>query len=251
VAAASGADQRIGTPAFADQPCPGSFSAVENRQEVKELLKSQENNKIQVDYTRNQLRPTLDLVAGYSQNGLGGDTILRDYSGGFFNAPVIGITPGGFWDSLDSLFSRRYLGYVLGFTLKILIGNDDARASSAQAQINYKQGEARIASQRQQIALEVRQAYENVAMNKALAKTAEATVRYQRQRLQGEQDKYALDATTTRSIIEAQRDLQDAQSRLLQAKINLIKNRITLDKAVGETLAVHNIELRDALKPLK
>ena len=36
------------------------------------------------------------------------------YSQGFFNAPIIGITPGGFWDSLDSLFSRRYLGYVLG-----------------------------------------------------------------------------------------------------------------------------------------
>jgi outer membrane protein len=225
--------------------------AVENRQEIKELLKGQENNKIQIDYTRNQLKPTLDLVAGYSQNGLGGDTILRDYSGGFFNAPILGITPGGFWDSLDSLFSRRYLGYVLGFTLRIPIGNDDARASSAQAQINYKQGEARIASQRQQIALEVRQAYQNIAMNQALAKTAEVTVRYQQQRLQGEQDKYALGATTTRSIIEAQRDLQDAQSRLLLAKINLIKNRITLDKAVGDTLVAHNIELRDALKPLK
>jgi outer membrane protein TolC len=225
--------------------------AVETRQEIKELLKTQENNKIQVEYTRNQLKPSLDLVAGYSQNGLGGETILRDYSAGFFNAPIIGITPGGFWDSLDSLFSRRYLGYVLGFTFRIPIGNDDARASSAQAQINYKQGEARIASQRQQIALEVRQAYQNIAMNQALVRTAEVTVRYQQQRLQGEQDKYALGATTTRSIIEAQRDLQDAQSRLLLAKINLIKNRIALDKAVGDTLAVHNIELSQAMKPVK
>ncbi len=223
--------------------------ATENRQEIKQLLTGQENYKIQLDYTRNQLRPTLDLVAGYSQNGLGGDLIVRDYSGGIFNAPIIGTQPGGFWDSLDSLFSRRYLGYVLGFTLKFPIGNDDARASSAQAQITYKQGEARIASQRQAIALEVRQAYENIALNQALVKTGEVTVRYQQQRLQGEQDKYSLGATTTRSIIEAQRDLQDAQSRLLQAKINLIKSRIALDKAVGDTLAAHNIELRDALQP--
>jgi len=225
--------------------------AIENRQEVKQLLTAQDNYKIQVDYTRNQLRPTLDLVAGYSQNGLGGDTILRDYSQGFFNAPIIGITPGGFWDSLDSLFSRRYLGYVLGFNLRIPIGNDDARAASAQAQINYKQGEARVASQRQAIALEVRQAYENISMNQALLKTAEVTVRYQQQRLQGEQDKYSLGATTTRFILEAQRDLQAAQSRLLQARINLIKSRIALDKAVGDTLAAHNIELRDALHPFK
>jgi len=225
--------------------------AVDNRQEIKQLQTNQENNKIQVDYARNQLRPSLDLVAGYSQNGLGGDTILRDYSQGIFSAPILSVTPGGFWDSMSSLFSQRYLGYILGFNLRIPIGNDDARAASAQAQINYKQGEARIASQRQTIALEVRQAYENIAMNEALMKTAEVTVRYQQQRLQGEQDKYALGATITRFILEAQRDLQSAQNRLLQAKINLIKSRIALDKAVGDTLAAHNIELRDALQPLK
>lgn len=237
------------------QPLPDLKSAiqraVENRQEIKQLVTSQENNRIQVDYTRNQLRPSLDLVAGYSQNGLGGDLIVRDYSRGIFNAPILFTQPGGFWDSLDSLFSRSYLGYVLGFTLRIPIGNDDARALNAQAQINYRQGEARIASQRQAVALEVRQAYENIAMNQALVKTAEVTVRYQQQRLQGEQDKYALGATTTRSIIEAQRDLQDAQSRQLQARINLIKGRIALDKATGDTLAAHSIELRDALQPLK
>ena len=225
--------------------------AIDNRQEIKELLKEQDNNKIQVDYTRNQLRPTLDLLAVYSQNGLGGDTILRDYSNGFFNAPVIGITPGGFWDAMSSLFSQRYQGYTLGLTLKIPFGNDDARANSAQAQINYRQGETRISAQRQQIALEVRQAYENIAMNQALAKTAEVTVRYQQQRLQGEQDKYALGATTTRSIIEAQRDLQDAQTRLLQAKTNLVKSLVALDRALGDTLTVHNIELSSAMKPVK
>ncbi len=237
------------------QPLPDVKTAIQRamdtRQEIKQLLTTQENNKIQLNYARNQLKPTLDLVAGYSQNGLGGNLILRDYSGGIFNAPIIGTQPGGFWDSLDSLFSRRYLGYVLGFTLKIPIGNDDARATSAQAQISYKQGEARIASQRQAIALEVRQDYENIELNQALTKTAEVTVRYQQQRLQGEQDKYALGATTTRSIIEAQRDLEDAQSRLLQARINLIKSRIALDKAIGDTLAAHNIELRDALQTFK
>ncbi len=225
--------------------------AMDTRQEIKQLLTTQENNKIQINYARNQLRPILDLNAGYSQNGLGGELIIRDYSNGIFNAPIVATQPGGFWDSLDSLFSRRYLGYVLGFTLRIPIGNDDARTASAQAQIQYKQAEARIAAQKQAIALEVRQDYENIELNQALIKTSEVTVRYQQQRVQGEQDKYALGATTTLSIIQAQRDLQDAQSRLLQAKINLIKGRVALDKAIGDTLAAHNVELRDALQPFK
>jgi outer membrane protein len=225
--------------------------AMDNRPEVNQILMDQENKKIQLDFTKNQLKPTLDLVAGYSQNGLGGDQIIRDYSQGFFGAPIIDFVPGGFWDSLDSLFSRRYLGYVVGLSLQIPLGNSDARASSAQAQIDFRQGEEKLRSQRQRIALEIRQAYDNIAMNRERVSTAEVTVRYQQQRLQGEQDKYALGATTTRFILEAQRDLQDAQSRLLKAKIDLIKSRIALDRALGDTLQAHNIQLEDALRPFK
>ena len=221
--------------------------ATEIRPEVKQALLDQENKKIQIDYTRNQLRPTLDFVAGYSQNGLGGIMTNRDFSNGFIGAPIIGVIPGGFWDSMDSLFSRKYLGYVLGLNLRIPIGNDDARANSAQAQIDYRQGEERLKSLRQSIALEIRQAYDRLDMNQASVQAAEVTVRYQQQRLQGEQDKYSLGATTTRSIIEAQRDLQDAQTTLLKARIDLIKSRIALDKALGETFSAHNIEVQDAL----
>jgi len=70
--------------------------ALEIRPEIRQLQLQQENNKIQIDYTHNQLRPILDFSAGYSQTGLGGDTIIRDYSKGFIGAPIIGRTPGGF-----------------------------------------------------------------------------------------------------------------------------------------------------------
>ena len=222
--------------------------ALEVRPELKREQLDQENKKIQIDYARNQLKPTLDLQGSYSMNGIGGITILRDFTNGFFNAPVIGTAPGGFWDSLDSLFSRKYLGYVVGLNLKIPIGNDDARATSAQAQIDYRQGEDRLRSQRQQIALQVRQAYDQLDLGRASVEAAGATVRYQEQRVQGEQDKYSLGATTTLSIIQAERDLETAQSTLLQAKIALIKSRIALDQAVGDTFAAHNIELQNELR---
>ncbi len=221
--------------------------ALEVRPEVKQLLINQETNKLQVEYARNQLRPTLDFVAGYSQNGLGGDTIIRDYSGGLFGAPIIGFVPGGFGDSLNSLFSGRNLGYTFGLTFRVPIGNDQARASSAQAQIAYKQGEENLRSLRQQIALEVRQAFDAMELNRSSVEAADVTVRYQQQRLQGEQDKYMLGASTTRFILEAQRDLQNAQSILLQAKIDWIKSRIAFDKAMGNTFDAHNIILAEAL----
>ncbi len=223
-------------------------SALENRPEVKQQRLEIENRKIQVDFTRNQLKPVLDIVASYSQNGLGGDRLIRDTSQGFFNAPVIAVLPGGFGDTLDSLFSQKYLGYTLGFNFRVPLGNDDARASNAQAQIEHRQAEERYRSLRQRIALEVRQAFERMELNRASAAAAEVTVRYQQQRLQGEQDKYSLGATTTRAVIEAQRDLQSAQTTLLQARIELVKSRIAMDKALGETFSAHGIELKEALQ---
>jgi outer membrane protein TolC len=140
---------------------------------------------------------------------------------------------------------------VLGLSFRLPIGNSDARASNAQAQIDLKQGDERLRSLKQQIELDVRQAYENIETSKARADAAEVTVRYGQRRLQGEQDKYAIGATTTRFVIEAQRDLQDAQSRRARARIDLIKHRVNLDKALGETLEAHNIEVRKALGELR
>ncbi|NWG14612.1 MAG: TolC family protein [Acidobacteria bacterium] len=225
--------------------------ALEIRPEIKQAQLEQESRRVQVDYTRNQLRPTLDFVAGYNQAGLGGNRIIRDYSQGFINAPIVGITPGGFWDSLDSLFSQKYLGYSLGFSFRMPIGNRDARASNAQAQIECRQAEERLRSLRQRIALEVRQAYERRETDLARVQAAEATVRYSERKLEGEQEKYALGATTTRFVLEAQRDLLDARTRLLKAKIDLIKSQVAIDKAVGDTFSANHIELKDALPPLR
>jgi len=221
--------------------------ALEIRPEVKQMLLDQENRRINVDYTRNQLKPTLDLVASYSQNGLGGLGIVRDYSQGFFGAPVIGTVPGGFWDSLDSLFSQRFVGYTLGFNFRVPIGNDEARSNNAQAQISLKQGQERIRSLRQKIAIEVRDAYGRFEMNRARVQAAQKTVLFADKKLQGEQEKYDLGASTTRAVIEGQRDLLVAQNRLLQAKLDLIKSRIAMDKAVGDTFAAYNIELQKTL----
>jgi hypothetical protein len=63
----------------------------------------------------------IDLQASYLQNGLGGDTIMHDYTNGCFNAPVMGIISGGFGDSLRSLLSYKYLGCVVGLNLRIPI----------------------------------------------------------------------------------------------------------------------------------
>jgi outer membrane protein len=221
--------------------------SIENRPEVKAQLTNLANSRIQVDYTKKQLLPVLDFTASYAQNGLGGNVIERDYSKGFLNAPILAVIPGGFGDSLSSLFGMSNLGYALGLNFRIPIGNNQARVDNAQAQIAHRQGEENLRALRQQITLQVRQAYELVALNQASVAAAQVAVDYQERRLQGEQDKYALGAGTTFLVLQAQRDLQNAQSVLLQARIAWIQSRIALDQAVGDTLAAHNIVVEDVL----
>ena len=150
-------------------------------------------------------------------------------------------------DSLSSLFSGSNIGYTMGFNFKVPIGNDQARVTYAQAQITYNQGEETLRSLRQQIILQVRQAYDSLDMNRASVEAAQVAVDYEEKRLQGEQDKYAAGASTTFLVLQAQRDLQNAQSVLLQAKIAWIQSRVALDQAVGDLLVNHNVVLDDAL----
>jgi len=60
-----------------------------------------------------------------------------------------------------------------------------------------------------------------------------------------------LGAITTRFVPEDRRDLSDARTCLLRARIDLIKSQIAVDKAVGDTFVANNMALIDALPILK
>ncbi len=219
--------------------------------ERPELQKSEleiKNDEVNLEISRDKLKPTLDLTLAYQQFGLGGTQVIRDFSGGFINPPIIDIIPGGLGDSLDQLFTGGFYGYTLGLTLQIPIFNTESRAQNAQAQIALDRAELQRRSLRQGVALEIRDALTQIEMNQARLEASQATVRFAQERLEGEQAKFDVGLGTTRELIEAQRDLVQAQSVQIRAQVDLIKSHAALDKAVGRSLAKQNIELKDALR---
>src|SRR5262249_40179388 len=67
--------------------------ALENRPEMRQAQLEVENKDLDVQYTRNQRLPSLDVTATYNQNGTGGTQIIRgNVIGGEANKPPI---PGG------------------------------------------------------------------------------------------------------------------------------------------------------------
>jgi outer membrane protein TolC len=207
------------------------------------------NYMVSLERSRNHLRPTLQLVAGYQWFGLGGNNIVRDYSGdNFFDAPIIDIIPGGFGDAMSQMLGGSFGGYIVGLNLQLPIKNVESRAVNAKAQIDLRRAEMNKQAVRQKVGLEVRDALTQVQMNKARLEASQATVRAEAERLQGEEARFEVGMGTTRLLIEAQRDLLTAKSVEVRARTELIKSHALLDKAVGRTFREHNIRLNDALE---
>ncbi len=221
--------------------------AFENRPEMKTVEINLENLDIRYRQSRDNLKPSLSVVAGYERYGLGGPRIIRDYSNGFLNPPIVDQIEGGLNESMDQLFSGDYKGYVAGFDFRIPIKNSAAKARNAQAQIALNQGRMREASARQMISLEVRHALNQIEMNRARIEAAEAAVSAGEKRMEAENARFEAGMGTTRELIEAQRDLLAATATRVEASSSLATSIALLDKAIGRTFTRFNITLAEAV----
>ena len=233
-------------------PVPDSFGLLMSRARERrpELLQADAeivNSRLELDRTRNQLKPELDMVLAFRLIGLGGNRVIRDFSGGFENPPIVGFESGGVGDSFEQLFSGDFYGYTVGLDLRLPIGNVDARAENAKAQINLQRAELQRQAAAQRVAQEIREALTEIEMNRASLEAASATVRLGRERLEGEQARFEVGRGTTRTVIETQRDLLLATVTELRAQVNLIKSHVQLDRATGTTLEKHQIQIRQQL----
>jgi outer membrane protein TolC len=223
--------------------------ALENRPEMKQLQLTMQNKKSDLEYTKNQLLPTVDLTASYLQNGVGGRTTLRDFSHGFAGAPIIGTIPGGISDAFGQLFGYQFTGYSVGISVTIPLSNRAAIGDNARAMTDERTAEQKISSQAQQIALEVRNALTAVEMNKAKIEATMTARELGERRLDAEQKKFNLGASTVRFVLQEQTNLAQAQTDELQAIVNYTKSLVDLDHSMGMTLKKNNVEIEKTLVP--
>jgi len=219
--------------------------ALENRPEIKQLQLDLQNKKIDLEYTKNQLLPTVDLFAAYNQNGVGGKETIR--SGFGPTAPIVAQFEGGIFDSFGQLFGYGYTGYSVGLSVQIPLRNRAAQGENARAMTDERIAEQRITSQAQQIALEVRNALTQVDMNRARIEAATKASELSERRLEAEQKKFDLGASTIRFVLEEQRNVAQAQTDELQAIVNYTKALVDIDRAMGMTLKKNNIEIEKTL----
>ena len=234
--------------------------ALENRPEMKQYQLDLENKNTDYQYTKNQLLPTVDLIGSYTQTGVAGTPLCSPAlppntkcttpppspfprSGDPINPDLI----GGLGAAFGQLFNYNYSGYSVGISVQIPLRNRAAQADNARAATEKRIAENRLTAQAQQIALEVRNALTQVEMNRAKIDAAQTARELSERRLEAEQKKFDLGASTIRFVLEEQRNVAQAQTDELQSLVNYTKSLVDFDRSVGMTLKKNSIEIEKTL----
>ena len=189
-------------------------SALQNRTDVVSARKNIEIADYNVQYSRGQLLPQLDLVASYGGAGAGGTQLIREPALG---GPVVSTIPGGYGDALSNVFGRDYPTWTVGANISYSIPNRGAKAAAASSRISRDQALASFRRLEMQVAADVRTAARGVESGfKTVASTRAARVLAE-QRLDAEEKKFAAGMSTNYLVTQAQRDLALARVNELRA----------------------------------
>lgn len=158
--------------------------------------------------------PTIDVGFGYSWN----DRQVPDHLGGVF---------------------RRDYAWSLGLSLQWPIFDRYAtRSRIDQARAQYRIARYRLQQARLDAILDVRQIAVNLEQARERVALAEETVEQARENLRLAEERYRVGAGTVLETLQASASLTNAQAQLIEARIDYLVNRADLQRATGAPVTV-------------
>jgi outer membrane protein TolC len=138
--------------------------------------------------------------------------------------------PGGYSDALRLLTNRDYPNWNLQFNISYSMFGSAADAQYARARLQKNQAQARLRAQELTVATEVTNAALSVQSNLKRVEAAIAARELAERRLEAEQSKFEVGMTTNFFVVQAQRDLRDAQNSELRALADYRKSLVTFER---------------------
>ena len=223
--------------------------AMQDRPDLAESQLDLQNRKITRKTARNALLPTLNLVAYYAGNALGGQ-LNPNYGAGFAPGslpPNTSTLPTTFAGVLGNAFNNSGQEYFVGGQLNIPLRNRVAKADQYRADLEYRQSQLLLQEQRKQILIAVENAQYALEQSRARVEAARKARDLADKTFQIMQKEQKLGAGSTYQTLSAQRDLAIAESDLASAMTDYEKARVQLDQNTGATLEQNHISIADAV----
>jgi outer membrane protein len=205
--------------------------ALSERTDIINLRKGLDSSDINIKYFKDLSMPALDLTASYGAQGLGGPILERAGSGAASETTGRILVPGNYWDALSLLSNRDYPNWNLAVTMSYPLFGNQAEAQHARARLQRNQSVTRIRALEVQIAAEVANAALTVQSNLKRVEASTAARELAQKRLEAEQSRFEVGMTTNFFVVQAQRDLRDAQNTELRALADYRKSLVNFERA--------------------
>jgi outer membrane protein len=205
--------------------------ALSDRTDIINLRKGLDTSDININYFKDLSRPALDLTASYGAQGLGGPILERAGSGAASETTGRVLVPGNYWDALSLLSNRDYPNWNFAVTMSYPLFGSQADAQYARARLQRNQSMTRIRALEVQIAAEVANAALTVQSNLKRVEASTAARELALKRLEAEQSRFEVGMTTNFFVVQAQRDLRDAQNTELRALADYRKSLVNFERA--------------------
>src|SRR5688572_5515543 len=203
--------------------------ALSSRTDVEQSRKQIQSNDVSLRSLSDQKLPALDVTASYGLAGIGGTQLLRAPNAPL-GAPPSEIIPGGFSDTLSTLFNQRAPSWNFAANFSYPIGSSTADANLARARVQQRQTIAQARALELQIATEVTNAALLVESNRERLQAAQVAREFAEKRLEAEQSRFEVGLSTNFFVVQAQRDLRDSQNSELRALLDYRRAQVDFER---------------------
>lgn len=204
-------------------------TALEKRTDLVTARKNLDSNDISLRFWRNQTRPAVDLQFNYGAQGIGGTQFQRSGTG--LGSVITGTIPGGYTDALRLLQARDFPTWNAALTVSYPIGGNNADGQFARTRVLRTQQSTRLRALELQVATEVTNAALQVQANLRRVEAARAARDFAERRLEAEQSKFEVGLSTNFFVVQAQRDLENAQNVELRALTDYKRALVTFERS--------------------
>ncbi len=255
-------------------------AALQNRPELEINRTQKDINEIDRRFFREQTKPQVDLIAGYSLTGAAGNIssgtvnpfassnttpTLNQIIGNLNsitaqNYPALPqITPipaaaqqnlpgnltGGFGGALGNLFALRYPTYRVGVQFNLpLFGNKTVKAQLGRNLVESERLQTQREQIEQNIQVDVRNALQTVRTAESRLRVASIARGNSEKLYASEQRKLDAGQSDVYKVLDRQTALAGARSSELRAQTELNKAISDLQRATGNSLKANNVEAR-------
>lgn len=219
-------------------------AALRYRPELEQYDLQMQENDVSYAVDKNQKKWQLDAVGSFGTVGVAGpqsytyNALTQNETANIPNSLV-----GGIGTAYQTLFSQGFMNWMVGVNIQIPLRNRSLEGQLGQLQVQKKQLLMNRKSQEQKIAVQIRNAVDDLESNKQKVETAKVARQLAEAQLDAENKRFQAGMSSNFLILQRQNDLFTAQAAELQASVAYKKAIITLQQDEYTLLQTSDFEI--------